>query len=199
MRICSLFILLIGITGCAVLNQPVSEIDVLHLTCESNPEFVDGNLETEGTFAVNGFVRKAYHMFGGETRRLAYSQRRYITQVEGNRRTEAIIKLDTPTYITYVEVYPASRVIPNFAMMTTTDDPPRFDVAFERVSDKQHKDIEGLTPVRYRIERDVLYLRMSADGIEDKQNSARTTNSGVEIPLKGASIREVKFYGRQTP
>ena len=199
MRICSLFILLIGITGCAVLNQPVSEIDVSHLTCESNPEFVDGNLETEGTFAVNGFVRKAYHMFGGESRRLAYSQRRYITQVEGNRRTEAIIKLDTPTYITYVEVYPASRVIPNFAMMTTTDDPPRFDVAFERVSDKQHKDIEGLTPVRYRIERDVLYLRMSADGIEDKQNSARTTNSGVEIPLKGASIREVKFYGRQTP
>ncbi len=199
MRICSLFILLIGITGCAVLNQPVIEIDVSHLTCESNPEFVDGNLETEGTFAVNGFVRKAYHMFGGESRRLAYSQRRYITQVEGNRRTEAIIKLDTPTYITYVEVYPASRVIPNFAMMTTTDDPPRFDVAFERVSDKQHKDIEGLTPVRYRIERDVLYLRMSADGIEDKQNSARTTNSGVEIPLKGASIREVKFYGRQTP
>ena len=199
MRICSLFILLIGITGCAVLNQPVIEIDVSHLTCESNPEFVDGNLETEGTFAVNGFVRKAYHMFGGESRRLAYSQRRYITQVEGNRRTEAIIKLDTPTYITYVEVYPASRVIPNFAMMTTTDDPPRFDVAFERVSDKQHKDIEGLTPVRYRIERDVLYLRLSADGIEDKQNSARTTNSGVEIPLKGASIREVKFYGRQTP
>ena len=199
MRICSLFILLIGITGCAVLNQPVIEIDVSHLTCESNPEFVDGNLETEGTFAVNGFVRKAYHMFGGESRRLAYSQRRYITQVEGNRRTEAIIKLNTPTYITYVEVYPASRVIPNFAMMTTTDDPPRFDVAFERVSDKQHKDIEGLTPVRYRIERDVLYLRLSADGIEDKQNSARTTNSGVEIPLKGASIREVKFYGRQTP
>ena len=199
MRICSLFILLIGITGCAVLNQPVIEIDVAHLTCESNPEFVDGNLETEGTFAVNGFVRKAYHMFGGETRRLAYSQRRYVTQVEGNRRTEAIIKLDTPTYITYVEVYPASRVIPNFAMMTTTDDPPRFDVAFERVSDKQHKDIEGLTPVRYRIEREVLYLRISADGIEDKQNSARTTNSGVEIPLKGASIREVKFYGRQTP
>ena len=199
MRICSLFILLIGITGCAVLNQPVIEIDVSQLTCESNPEFVDGNLETEGTFAVNGFVRKAYHMFGGETRRLAYSQRRYITQVEGNRRTEAIIKLDTPTYITYVEVYPASRVIPNFAMMTTTDDPPRFDVAFERVSDKQHKDIEGLTPVRYRIEREVLYLRLSADGIEDKQNSARTTNSGVEIPLKGASIREIKFYGRQTP
>ncbi len=199
MRICSLFILLIGIMGCAVLNQPISEIDVSHLTCESNPEFVDGNLETEGTFAVNGFVRKAYHLFGGESRRIAYSQRRYITQVEGNRRTEAVIKLDVPTYITYVEIYPGSRLIPNFAMMTTTDDPPRFDVAFERVSDKQHKDIEGLNPVRFRIGREVLYLRLGADGIEDKQNSAQGENASVEIPLKGAVIREVKFYGHQTP
>ena len=199
MRICSLFVLLIGITGCAVLNQPIEEMTASRLTCESNPEFVDGNLETESTFAVNGFVRKAYHIYEGESRWLAYAQRRYITQVEGSRRTEAVIKLDVPTYVSYVEVYPASRLIPNFAMMTTTDDPPRFDVAFERVSDKQHEDIEGLNPVRFRIGREVLYLRMSADGIEDRQNSARTENSGVEIPLKGASIREVKFYIRQIP
>jgi hypothetical protein len=96
-----------------------------------------------------------------------------------------------------VEVYPASPRIPNFAMMTTTDDPPRFDVAFERVSDKQHQDIEGTKPVRFRIQREVLYLRMSADGIEDRQNSTRNPNSGVEIPLKGGVIREVKFFGRQ--
>ena len=199
MRICSLFVLLIGITGCAVLNQPIEEMTASRLTCESNPEFVDGNLETESTFAVNGFVRKAYHIYQGESRRLAYAQRRYITQVEGQRRTEAIIKLDAPTYVSYVEVYPASRRIPNFAMMTTTDDPPRFDVSFERVSDNQHKDIEGLTPVRFRIGREVLYLRMSADGIEDRQNSTQGANSSVEIPLKGASIREVKFYTRQMP
>ena len=197
----SLVVLLIGVTGCVMLNQlsqSVEEIAPSRLSCASNPEFVDGNLETVSSFAVNGFVRKAYQIFEGETRRQTYAQRRYITQVEGNRRTEAIIKLDAPTYVSYVEVYPASRRIPNFAMMTTTDDPPRFDVAFERVSDKQHKDIEGLTPVRYRIEREVLYLRMSADGIEDKQNSTRNPNSVVEIPLKGAEIREVKFFGRQS-
>lgn len=200
----SLTVLLIGVTGvtgCAVLNQlnqSVEEIAPARLTCASNPEFVDGNLETVSSFAVNGFVRKAYQVFDGETRRMAYAQRRYVTQVEGNRRTEAIIKLDAPTYVSYVEVYPASRHIPNFAMMTTTDDPPRFDVAFERVSDKQHKDIEGLTPVRFRIGREVLYLRMSADGIEDKQNSTRNINSAVEIPLIGAEIREVKFFGKQT-
>lgn len=199
MRIYGLFVLLIGITGCAALNQPINEMIASDLTCETNPEFVDGNLETESTFAVKGFVRKAYHLHEGEGRRLAYAQRRYITQVEGQRRTEAIIKLNAPTHIAYVEVYPASRQIPNFAMMTTLDDPPRFDVAFERVSDKQHQDIEGLSPVRFRIEREVLYLRMSADGIEDRQNSVRGANASVEIPLKGAAIREVKFYVRETP
>ena len=198
MRIYGLFVLLIGITGCAALNQPINEMTASDLTCESNPEFVDGNLETESTFAVNGFVRKAYQLHEGEGRRLAYAQRRYITVVEGQRRTEAIIKLKAPTHIAYVEVYPASRQIPNFAMMTTLDDPPRFDVAFERVADKQHKDIEGLSPVRFRIEREVLYLRMSADGIEDRQNSVRGANASVEIPLIGASIREVKFYVRET-
>ena len=197
----SLVVLLIGVTGCALLNQlnqSVEEIAPSRLTCTSNPEFVDGNLETVSSFAVNGFVRKAYQVFDDNSRRMTNAQRRYITQVEGNRRTEAIIKLNVPTYVSYVEVYPASRHIPNFALMTTTDDPPRFDVAFERVSDKQHKDIEGLMPVRYRIEREVLYLRMSADGIEDKQNSKRNPNSVVEIPLKGAEIREVKFFGRQS-
>ena len=197
----SLVILLIGVTGCAMLNQlsqSVEEIAPSRLTCASNPEFVDGNLETVGSFAVNGFVRKAYQVFDDKSRRITNAQRRYITQVEGNRRTEAIIKLDAPTYVSYVEVYPASRHIPNFAMMTTTDDPPRFDVAFERVSDKQHQDIEGLTPVRFRIQREVLYLRMSADGIEDKQNSTRNPNSVVEIPLKGAELREVRFFGRQS-
>lgn len=199
MRIYGLFVLLIGITGCAALNQPINEMTASDLTCETNPEFVDGNLETESTFAVNGFVRKAYQLHEGEGRRLAYAQRRYITVVEGQRRTEAIIKLNAPTHIAYVEVYPASRQIPNFAMMTTLDDPPRFDIAFERVSDKQHQDIEGLSPVRFRIEREVLYLRMSADGIEDRQNSVRGANASVEIPLKGAAIREVKFYVRETP
>ena len=197
----SLVVLLIGVPGCVLLtqlNQSVEEIPASRLTCASNPEFVDGNLETVSTFAVNGVVRKAYQVFDNKSRRISNAQRRYVTLVEGNRRTEAIIKLDAPTYVSHVEVYPASRHIPNFAMMTTTDDPPRFDVAFERVSDKQHQDIEGLTPVRFRIQREVLYLRLSADGIEDKQNSTRNPNASVEIPLKGAAIREVKLYGRQT-
>lgn len=199
--LCSLFILLIGVTGCAMLNeldQPVVEVASSKLTCETNPELVDGSLETASTFAVRGTVRKGYQLLEGAGRRLAYAQRRYMTQVEGNRRTEAVIKLDTPTYVSYVEVYPASR-IPKLALMTTTDEPPRFDVSFDAVHDKQHRDVEGIQPVRFHIEREVRYLRLSADGIEDRQNSVRSENARIEIPLKGASIREVKFYVRQTP
>ena len=113
----SLTVLLIGVTGCAVLNQlgeSVEEIAPARLTCASNPEFVDGNLETVSSFAVNGFVRKAYQVFEGETRRQTYAQRRYITQVEGNRRTEAIIKLDTPTYVSYVESLSGITTHPEF-------------------------------------------------------------------------------------
>jgi hypothetical protein len=86
----SLVVLFIGVTGCNVLNQlnqAVEEITPSHLTCASNPEFVDGNLETESEFAVNGFVRKAYQVFDDKSRRITHAQRRYVTQIEGNRRT----------------------------------------------------------------------------------------------------------------
>ncbi len=191
-----LFILLVGVTGCAVLNQPTIEISSARLSCETNPALVDGDVETVSTFTVNGFVQKEYQIFGSEIRNLAHAQRRYITKIEGNKRTEAIIKLDTPTYVSYVEVYPASR-ISNFALMTTTEEPPRFDVSFEAVYDKQHQDIEGMKSVKFQIGREVLYLRLSADGIEDRQNSEKGENSRIKIPIKGASIREVKFYGRE--
>lgn len=188
--------MLLGVTGCAVLNQPVVEIAPRRLTCVSNPEFVDGNLETSSSFVVNGFVRKAYQMLDGPDRQRDDVRRSYVTRVEGSRRTEAVIRLDVPTYVSYVDVYSGSRRISNFVITTTMEDPPRFDVAFRRVPDKQHEDIEGLKPVRFHINRKVLYLRLRADCLEDRQNSVRSKNSVVEIPLKGAILREVRFFGR---
>lgn len=109
----------------------------------------------------------------------------------------AVIKLDEPTYISFVEVYPASR-IPNLALITTSEDPPRFDTNFDVVRDKYHFNVEGTKPVKFEINREILYLRLTADGIEDKFNSTREQDrdKSVHIPLKGASIREVKFYAR---
>lgn len=213
MRILSvLSILFTGILGCAVLNQPTIEVTSSQLTSETNPQLVDGNLDTISTFAVKGHLEKSYKSFYGADRTFGNTQRKYMTQVEGSRRTEAVIKLDAPTFISYVEIYPASR-IPKLALMTTLEDPPQFASSFNVVHDKLHTTVEGKQPVRFQINREILYLRLTADGIEDRQNAVRDNKGKVirkkktkdekidideriEIPLKGASIREVKFYAR---
>ena len=211
MRIFSvLSVMFISVLGCAVLNQPTFEVASSRLSSEANPQLVDGNLDTISTFAVRGHIEKSYKAFPGEKRTSGNMQRKYLTQVEGSRRTEAVIKLDVPTYISHVEVYPASR-IPKLALMTTLDDPPQFASSFEAVDGKQHINVEGKQPVRFQINRKILYLRLTADGIEDKQNAIRNQkkenerdkktekkdiDARIQIPLKGASIREVKFYAR---
>ena len=209
-----LSVLLIGVLGCAILNQSTIEIDPSQLTSPTNPELVDGNLETVSTFGLNGHVEKGYEVQGGLTPRgNNSSELRYVTSIKGGFRTEAVIKLDSPTYITYIEIYPESR-IPRLAIVTTLDDPPKFETSFEVVRDKQHANIDSKQPVKIQINREVLYLRLTADGIQDKKNSVRVKDekspfggrnriteknnaSRIQIPLKGASIREVKFYARE--
>lgn len=207
-----LSIMLIGVLGCAVLNQPTIEVNPLQLSSQSYPELVDGNLETVSTFVVKGHVEKGYQVFEKRNRRIDTAELRYLTQVEGNPRSEAVIKLDKPTFISYVEIYPESR-IPRLALTTTLEDPPQFESSFDVVLDKQHINIETKQPVRIQISRKILYLRLTADGIQDKQHSARikdeqnpfrgkgkehdeNKDTRIQIPLKGASIREVKFYAR---
>ena len=189
-----LSILFIVISGCAVLNQPTVEIPSTMLSCDTNPEMVDGNLNTVSTFVSTGHVEKKYKNIKVSPGPFPQRERRYTTSVI-KKRTAAVIKLDTPTYISYVEVYPASR-IPNIALITTTEDPPRFRTNFDVVRDKYHFNVEGTKPVKFKINREILYLQLTADGIEDKYNSTREKDrdKSIHIPLKGAAIKEVKFY-----
>ena len=191
-------LLLIGSLGCAVLNQPTVEVEHTQLSSVTNPQLVDGNLETVSTFAVSGRIEKKYRSFYGQGRDKRFAERRYTTQVDGSYRTYAVIKLNEPIFITYVEVYPESR-IPKLALKTTLEDPPRFDSSFHAVRDKQHANVEGKQPVKIKINREILYLQLTADGIEDRQNSIRDKNDKdalIQVPLKGSSIREVKFFRR---
>ena len=51
--------------------------------------------------------------------------------------------------------------------------------------------------MKFRIGREILYLRLTANALEDLDNvSRRHEPGGMQIPLKGAAIREVKFYGQ---
>lgn len=191
-------LLLVNTLGCAALNQPTFQIEPSQLSSETNPQLVDGNLDTVSTFVVSGEVEKKYRTFFGDKHDARPAERRYTTSVKGSYRTHAVIKLNEPTYISYVEVYPQSR-IPKLALTTTLEDPPRFDSAFDVVRDKQHINVEGKTPVRIKINREILYLCLTADGIEDRQNSIRDKKNKdklIQVPLKGAEIREVQFFSR---
>ncbi len=183
-------------------DTPVEEIASSRLTCNTHPEIVDGNLETVGSFEVHGDVRKRHDIVGGE--RPFFGRTQYVTELDGTIRCEILIKLEKPMYVNTVEVYPASR-IPNLALSTALDESERHfgqsGTGFKPVHDKQYEDVEGTKPVKFQVEREVLYLRVTADAIEDRQDATRfddrVSDEGIDIPLKGASIREVKLYGRQ--
>ena len=186
--------LIFGVIGCAILQEtPSVEIPASRLSCAQNPEMVDGDLSTVGTFAPKGSIKKEYVVNRG------YASRLYQRRVRGSLRTETLIKLDAPTYIKYIEVYPAS-TIPNFALDATAEEKsPKWMLSFAAVEDKRSQKVEGTLPVRFRIEREVLYLRLTANALEDVDNVSHGNELGeLLMPLKGASIREVKFFERQS-
>lgn len=183
----------VGVIGCVLLQEtPSVEIPASRLSCAQNPEMVDGDLSTVGTFAPKGSIKKEF------VRNLRYAQRQYQRRVIGSLKTETLIKLDAPTYIKYIEVYPAS-TIPNFTLDTTPEEKsPKWTLSFTAVEDKRAQRVEGSLPVRFQIEREVLYVRLTANALEDSDNVSHGNEIGeLRIPLKGASIREVKFFGRQ--
>ena len=189
--------LLVGVIGCAMLQEPPPvEISASRLACPQNPEMVDGDLKTVSTFTPQGTIRKGFERSGTMMRQQQYQQQ-YQRRVEGSLRTETLIKLDAPTYITYVEIYPGS-IIRNLALDTATDlKPPKQAFAFEAIDDKRGTKVEGTKPVRFQIRREILYLRVSANALEDRDNVSHDDEEReMQIPLKGAAIREVKFYGR---
>ena len=191
--------LLFGAIGCAVLQEsPPVEISASRLSCKENPEMIDGDLKTVGTFTPKGTIRKGFELSGSVVRRQQY-QRQYQRQVEGSLKTETLIKLNAPVYIDYIEVYPAS-TIPNFTLDATAEEKSsKWLLSFEAVEDKRGEEVEGTLPVRFRIGRKILYLRLTAYALEDLDNVSHGNETGeLRIPLKGASIREVKFFERQS-
>lgn len=215
-------VLILDVAGCAILQEiPSIEIASSRLSCERNPEMVDGQLETVSVFETSGTIRKGFERGG--------SQRQYQREVIGSLKTETLIKLDVPTYVDYIEVYPAS-TLPRLILDTTTEEKSsKWLLSFEAVEDKRGEDVAGTQPVRFQIRRKVLYLRLTANALTDSENVAVYSEAVIEemeaslkkmnaspeaterarqqwqkqrregemqIPLKGAAIREIKFYGR---
>lgn len=191
-----LLFLVFGVVGCAMLQEaPLVEIPASQLTCDRNPEMVDGDFETVGTFVAQGTIKKE---FVDRRTRKVYLSQQYQRRVEGTLKTETLIKLDIPTYIAYVEIYPAS-TIRNLILDAAVEPSPNGKLwQFETVEDKRGIKVEGTLPVRFKIKREIHYLRLTANALEDPENVRHDDEEKkMWIPLKGAAIREVKFYGRQ--
>ena len=89
-------------------ESPPVEMPASRLSCEKNPEMVDRQPDNNRHLETNGIIRKGFE------------RTQYKRQVEGSPKTETLIKLDAPTYIAYVDVYPAS-AIPRFALDTAAE------------------------------------------------------------------------------
>ena len=190
-----LLFLIFSVMGCAMLQEaPPVEIPAFRLSCPLNPEMVDGDLKTVGTFLAQGSIKKEF------IKRVHYAPQQYQRRVEGTLKTETLIKLDVPTYIAYVEIYPAS-TIRNLILDAAVKPPPDgkfWQLSFETVEDKRGIKVEGTLPVRFKIEREIHSLRLTANALEDPENVRHNDEEKkMWIPLKGAAIREVKFYGRK--
>lgn len=196
----SLFIMLFSLQGCAIIqNSPVMEIHPSRLTC-SNPNMVDGDLSTSGTFIAKGKIRKKY--FAQRTLQAQSNPKNYQVEIDGTLKTDTLIKLDIPTYIAYIEVHTASD-IPKLALdFTVEEKSPQWSNSFVQVQQHRHTDVKNHRVIRYDIRQKILYLRITANGIEDIQNKTQSNNpdsiyrNETITPLKGGKIREVKFYER---
>ena len=184
-------VLVFSMAGCAILQEvPLVEIPASRLTCDRNPEMVDGDLKTVGTFAAQGSIKKEF------VKRVSYAPQQYQRRVEGTLKTETLIKLDVPTYIAYVEIYPASTI--RNVILDAAVESPNGKPSFETVEDKRGIKVEGTLPVRFKIKREIHALRVTANALEDPENVRHNDEEQkMWIPLKGAAIREVKFYGRE--
>ncbi len=194
-------LVLFSLTGCAILpNSPVAEVPPSRLFCNTNPEMVDGRLETVSTFRSNGKIRKVF--FEPNTHLYNANLKKYKVILDGSLKTDTLIKLDKPTYISYIEIHAGSD-IPKLAIdFSAEEKSPKWRNSFVEVREKRHSKVKNYQVVRFDIRQKVLYLRLTAEGIENFKNKKRVDRKEhdyayeVLTPLKGAKIREVKFFER---
>ena len=169
---------LVVLSGCAFLFQetPVLELDSLRLSCAANPEIVDGDLGTEGVLqSIPGVAR------GG---------------------AGVLIRLDKSTYIKHVEIYAASRMFDVRIYVAAEESKGNAETTFEPIRERYAKNsnIIGRGKMkRFRIGREVLYLKLVTGWTVDATSGRKIKNSttlGYDrvIPMIGPVVREIKFY-----
>ena len=161
--------LIFALLGCAALPQgaPTVELDSSRLSCPKIPQIVDGNLNTAGE----------------------------LTSLRSG--AGAIVKLDKPTYVKYVEVYAKSKMSDVMVDIAMAEPARGSGITFSPVREQNRGRPIGKGKMRkYRIGKEILYLRLTTDSIVDG-SGGRQVRVGVfsrTVPVKGPAVREIKFY-----
>ena len=101
---CLIFLSLLLVPGCAILNQPPpTEIPAVQLRCENYPRLVDGNMGTSSILKAEGFIEKDHT----DASTHPY---RYQESIQGTNKVQALIQLNSAEYVTYIEIHPVSSI-----------------------------------------------------------------------------------------
>jgi len=170
--------------GCAPLPKRIA---ATHLSCETYPSLVDGDLTTNSFLKVKGFVEKD---------NTAYKHNlRYGDWVEGKHKTEALIQLDTLTNVAYIEVHPISTIYRLSVETSTAEIAHGKAPLFEPVRSHKIARSENGGVMRIDIDRPARMLKVA---IHVNRDSARTTpeplTQKTKVSFEDVVIREIRVY-----
>ena len=185
------------ITGCMNLQQRTISVEANALSCEVAPNVVDGHFDTTGEMYINAKLVKIGEQY--------YNTRQSRTLRTGKKYAELVIELDQPTYITHIEIYAMSKMT-NVKIFVVKEKPEIGDwLTFEptRVRHTTHTIPAG-SAAKFRLSEKVSLLKITAAPVKDtsqgtsrgrhRENRLGISIFELDIPLKGPTIREVKFY-----
>ena len=174
--------------GCASLYQPPPKrIAATHLSCETHPSLVDGDLTTISILKVKGFVEKDNTAYRHSLR--------YGDWVEGKHKTDAVIQLDTLTHVACIKVHPTSNIY-RLSVETSTAEIAHEKVSlFEPVRSHKIARSENGEMIRIDIDRPVRMLRVV---IYANRDLAHTTQEPLtqktKVSFEDIVIREIQVY-----
>ena len=185
------------ITGCMNLQQRTISVEANALSCEVAPNVVDGHFDTTGEMYINAKLVKIGEQY--------YNTRQSRTLRTGKKYAELVIELDQPTYITHIEIYAMSKMT-NVKIFVVKEKPEVGDwLTFEptRVRHTTHTIPAG-SAAKFRLSEKVSLLKITAAPVKDtsqgtsrgrhRENRLGISIFELDIPLKGPTIHEVKFY-----
>lgn len=184
LRVCVAIGVSLLIVACAPLPRRIA---ATHLSCETYPSLVDGDLATNSFLKVKDFVEKDNPAYKHSLR--------YGDWVEGKHKTEALIQLDTLAPVAYIEIHPISNIYRLSVETSTAETANEKSHHFEPVTSHKIARSENGEVIRIDIDRPVRMLKVA---IYVNRDLAHTTRESLthktKVSFGDVVIREIRVY-----